>query len=120
MQNTQLAGEIDQLKNDYSLISQELKPAEKKLYNTLLNEQNYDAAKGLVTVGFMRAAGIYHNENGDTLPGESLAEDLSALYPPDAAEDQKALRSLQRYLIANPSAIALNQEQRGSLLDLKA
>jgi hypothetical protein len=114
------SGEIDQLKNDYSLISHELKPAERKLYNTLLNEQNYDAAKGLVTVGFMRAAGIYHDENGDTLPADSLVDELGSLYPPDAAEDQKALASLQSYLIENPSAMSLNQERRGSLLDLKA
>lgn len=113
-------GEIDQIKNDYSLISQELNPSERKLYNTLLNDQNYQAAKGLVTLGFMRAAGVYHDNNGDILSGESLSQDLTKLYPPDSQEEQKSLKALQDYLTANPSAMAQNQERRGNLLDLTA
>lgn len=114
------SGEIDQLKDNYSLIYQELNPSERKLYNTLLNDQNYQAAKGIVTVGFMRAAGVYHDTNGDTLTGQSLSQDLNKLYPPDSAEEQNSLQSLQDYLVLNPSAMALNQEQRGNLLDLTA
>lgn len=114
------SGELDQLKDDFSMISQELKPSERKLYNTLLSEKNYEAAKGIVTVGFMRAAGIYHDNNGDTLTGESLAQDLATLYPPDSQEEQKSIKALQNYLTANPSAMALNQERRGNLLDLTA
>lgn len=113
-------GELDKLKDDYSMIFQELKPSERKLYNTLLNEENYQAAKGIVTVGFMRAAGIYHDSNGDTLTGESLSQDLTKLYPPDSQEEQKSIKALQNYLTANPSAMALNQERRGNLLDLTA
>jgi hypothetical protein len=113
-------GEIDQLKDNYSLIFQELNPSERKLYNTLLNDENYQAAKGIVTIGFMRAAGVYHDNNGDTLTGQSLSQDLSKLYPPDSIEEQKALKSLQDYLTLNPSAMALNQERRGNLLDLTA
>jgi hypothetical protein len=114
------SGEIDQLKDNYSLIVQELKPSERKLYNTLLNDQNYQAAKGIVTVGFMRAAGVYHDTNGDTLTGQSLSQDLNKLYPPDSAEERNALQSLQHYLTLNPSAMGFNQEQRGNLLDLTA
>lgn len=114
------SGEIDQLKDNYSLIYQELNPSERKLYNTLLNDQNYQAAKGIVTVGFMRAAGVYHDNNGDTLTGQSLSQDLNKLYPPDSAEEQNSLQSLQDYLTLNPSAMGLNQEQRGNLLDLTA
>jgi hypothetical protein len=112
-------GEVDRIKNDFSLISQELSPSERKLYNTLLHEQNYQAAKGVVTVGFMRAAGIYHNENGEPLSGESLSQDLTKLYPSDSKEEQDSLKALQEYLALNPSSLALNQEQRGNLLDLK-
>ncbi|HEX5330292.1 hypothetical protein [Sulfuricurvum sp.] len=113
------SGEVDQIKNDYSMISQELNPSERKLYNTLISAENYQAAKGIVTVGFMRAAGIYHDSNGDTLSGESLSQDLSKLYPPTSQEEQKSLTALQEYLRANPSAMAMNQERRGNLLDLR-
>lgn len=113
------SGEVDQIKNDYSLISQELNPSERKLYNTLINGQNYEAAKGIVTVGFMRAAGVYHDYNADPLSGNSLSEDLSKLYPPDSQEEQNALRSLQDYLKTNPMPLAMDQERRGNLLDLK-
>ena len=112
-------GEIDQLKDDFSMISQELNPSERKLYNALLNAENYQAAKGIVTIGFMRAAGIYHDSNGDILSGESLPQDLTKLYPPDSQEEQKALKSLQNYLTLNPSALAPDTQRRGSLLDLK-
>lgn len=112
-------GEIDQLKDDFSMISQELNPSERKLYNALLNAENYQAAKGIVTIGFMRAAGIYHDSNGDLLSGESLPQDLTKLYPPDSQEEQKALKSLQNYLTLNPSALAPDTQRRGSLLDLK-
>lgn len=113
------SGELDQLKDDFSMISQELNPSERKLYNTLLNEENYQAAKGIVTVGFMRAAGIYHDNNGDILSGESLSEDLKKLYPPDSNEEQSSLKSLQNYLAANPSALSVDKEYRGNLLDLR-
>jgi len=113
-------GELDKLKDDYSLISQELNPSERRLYSTLINDQNYQAAKGIVTIGFMRAAGTYHDSNGDTLTGESLSQDLAKLYPPDSQQEQKSVQALQNYLTLNPSAMALNQEQRGNLLDLTA
>lgn len=113
-------GELDQLKDGYSMVSQELNPSERRLYNTLMNDQDYQAAKGIVTVGFMRAAGIYHDGNGESLSGTSLSQDLAKLYPPDSHEEQKSLKALQDYLTANPSAMALNQERRGNLLDLTA
>jgi hypothetical protein len=113
-------GEIDQIKNDYSMVSQELNASERRLYNTLITAQDYQAAKGIVTVGFMRAAGIYHDGNGDALSGQSLSSDLSKLYPPASNEEQNSIKSLQNYLTLNPSAMALNQERRGNLLDLTA
>jgi len=112
-------GEIDQLKDDFSMISQELNPSERKLYNALLNAENYQAAKGIVTIGFMRAAGIYHDSDGNSLSGESLSTDLTKLYPPDSQEEQKSLKSLQNYLTLNPSALEPDTQRRGSLLDLK-
>ena len=112
-------GEIDQLKDDYSMISQELNPSERRLYNSLLNAENYQAAKAIVTVGIMRAAGIYHDENGEPLSGESLSQDLTKLNPPDSQEEQNTLKSLQEYLTLNPSSLDMDKEKRGSLLDLK-
>jgi len=113
------SGEVDQIKNDYSLISQELNPSERKLYNTLLYEENYQAAKGIVTVGFMRAAGVYHDSEGDPLSGESLSTDLTKLYPPESKEEQNTLKTLQEYLTSNPSSLEMSKEIRGNLLDLK-
>ncbi len=113
------SGEVDQIKNDYSMVSQELNPSEKRLYNTLISAENYQAAKGIVTVGFMRAAGIYHDSNGDTLPGESLSQDLSKLHPPTSQEEQKTLKALNDYLKTNPSSLTLDKEQRGNILDLR-
>lgn len=113
------SGEIDQLKDDFSMISQELSPSERRLYNTLINAENYQSAKGIVTIGFMRAAGIYHDENGEPLSGESLSQDLTKLNPSDSKEEVDSLQALQEYLTLNPSSLALNQEQRGNLLDLK-
>lgn len=114
------SGEIDQLQNDYNLISQELNLSEKKLYHTLINDQNYEAAKGIVAVGFIRAAGVYQDAEGNPLSGQSLSEDLTKLSPPDSTKDQNALKALQEYLTLNPSTMALNQEGRGNLLDLTA
>lgn len=116
---TSLPGEVDHLKNDFSLISQDLNLSERKLFNTLLNDQNYQAAKGIVTIGFMRASGVYHDSNGESLSGESLSSDLNKLYPPNSQQDQNALLSLQNYLRTNPSSLALDKEKRGNLLDLK-
>ncbi|MDO9055388.1 MAG: hypothetical protein Q8M43_10430 [Sulfuricurvum sp.] len=112
-------GEIDQLKDDFSLISQELNPAERKLYNTFLSSENYQAAKGIVTIGFMRAAGVYHDSDGNTLSGESLSRDLTKLYPPDSKEEENSLKALQEYLTLNPSSLDMDKEKRGNLLDLK-
>lgn len=114
------SGEIDQLQNDYNLIAQELNLSEKKLYHTLINEQNYQAAKGIVAVGFIRAAGVYQDADGNPLSGQSLSEDLTKLAPSDSIKEQNELKALQDYLSTNPSAMALNQERRGNLLDLTA
>ena len=67
----------------------------------------------------MRAAGIYHDENGEPLSGESLSQDLTKLNPPDSQEEQNTLKSLQEYLTLNPSSLDMDKEKRGSLLDLK-
>ena len=113
------SGEIDQLKDNFSMISQELNPSERKLYNTLLYEENYQAAKGIVTVGFMRASGIYHDSEGEPLMGKSLSEDLTKLYPPESKEEQSTLKALQNYLTLNPSSLEIGKEVRGNLLDLR-
>jgi hypothetical protein len=113
------SGEIDQLKDNFSMISQELNPSERKLYNTLVYDENYQAAKGIVTVGFMRASGIYHDSEGEPLMGKSLSEDLTKLYPPESKEEQNSLKALQDYLTLNPSSLSPDKEQRGNLLDLR-
>lgn len=101
------------------MISQDLSPTERKLYNTLIYSENYQAAKGLVAIGFMRAAGLYQDTHGNPLSGESLSQDLTRLHPPAGQQEQNALIALQNYLTLHPSSLALDKEKRGNLLDLK-
>lgn len=101
------------------MISQDLNPTERRLYNTLINAENYQAAKGIVTIGFMRAAGIYEDRSGNQLNGESLSQDLTKLNPPASQKEQNALIALQDYLSFNPSSLDMDKEKRGNLLDLK-
>jgi hypothetical protein len=67
----------------------------------------------------MRAAGVYHDSEGDPLSGESLSTDLTKLYPPESKEEQNTLKTLQEYLTSNPSSLEMSKEIRGNLLDLK-
>ncbi len=111
--------QLEELQNDFSMISQDLNPTERRLYNTLINAENYQAAKGIVTIGFMRAAGIYEDRAGNQLNGESLSQDLTKLNPPASQKEQNALIALQDYLSFNPSSLDMDKEKRGNLLDLK-
>ena len=114
-----VSNQISQIKNDFSMIAQDLTPAERKLYDSLIYSENYQAAKGLVAVGFMRATGIYQDTAGEPLPGRSLPQDLARLEPPTSKSDQNAIAALSAHLAANPSALAPDIERRGNYLDLK-
>lgn len=111
--------QLEQIKNDFNTISQDLSPAERKLYNNLIYSENYQAAKGIVAIGYMRAAGLYKDTEGQPLPGLSLSHDLTRLNPPASQQQQAALRALQDHLTLHPSSLALDKDKRGNLLDLK-
>jgi hypothetical protein len=111
--------QLDQLKNDFTMIAKDLNPTERKLYHNLIDTENYQAAKGIVSIGFIRAAGLYQDSNGYPLSGESLSQDLTKLNPPSSQQEQNAIQALQNYLSVNPSSLALDKEKLGNLLDLK-
>lgn len=110
---------VSQIKNDFSMIAQDLSPAERKLYDNLIYTENYDAARGLVAIGFLRAAGLYQDTEGSPLPGVSLPQDIARLSPPSAPRDRNAIAALGDYLAANPSALTPDKEKRGNFIDLK-
>lgn len=114
-----VSAQLEELQNDFSMISQDLNPTERRLYNTLINAENYQAAKGIVTIGFMRAAGIYEDKDGNQLSGESLSQDLKKLNLPASQKEQNALIALHDYLSFNPASLDMDKEKRGNLLDLK-
>lgn len=118
-ENVDTATQFEKLKQDYNMIFQELKPAERKLYDSLIYSENYLAARGIVTVGFMRAAGLYEDQEGKPLSGESLAQDLSRLNPPASSKERSALNALQNHVMQNPIEAGMDQTIRGNLLDLK-
>lgn len=111
--------QLEQITNDFNMVAQDLSPMERKLYNSLIYSENYQAAKGLVTIGFLRAAGMYQDTQGNPLPGHSLSQDLSRLNPPSTRQDQNALLALQHHLTIHPSSLTPDNEKRGNLLDLR-
>jgi len=111
--------QVSQIKNDFSMVAQDLSPAERKLYDNLIYTENYEAARGIVAIGFLRAAGLYQDTEGNPLPENSLPQDLARLSPPAGARDQSAIAALGNYLAANPSALTPDKEKLGNFIDLK-
>jgi len=118
-QTTYATTQISQIKSDYIAIAQDLTPMEQKLYNSLIYTENYEAAKGIIAVGFLRSVGMYQTNEGKPLDGISLAQDLTRLNPPPGDKERLALTALQNHLSQNPSSIVLDKERLGNLLDLK-
>lgn len=110
----------EQLQSDYIMIAQELSPRERKLYDNLIYTENYEEAKGIITIGFLRASGLYQDSEGYPLSKLSLTQDLAHLNLPADKEKKDSLLALKDYLAANPSSMALDTERLGNLLDLKA
>lgn len=48
----------DQLKSDFITIAPQLSPSEKRLYNSLMYTQNYEGAKEIIALGFMRSTNL--------------------------------------------------------------
>lgn len=46
----------EQIKGDFITVASQLSPSEKRLYNSMMYTQNYEAAKDIINIGFMRAA----------------------------------------------------------------
>ncbi|MFA6188129.1 MAG: hypothetical protein WC680_02505 [Sulfuricurvum sp.] len=48
----------DQLQSDFITIAPQLSPSEKRLYNSLMYTQNYEGAKEIIALGFMRSTNL--------------------------------------------------------------
>lgn len=48
----------EQLKGDFITVASQLSPSEKRLYNAMMHTQNYEGAKEIINIGFMRAADL--------------------------------------------------------------
>jgi hypothetical protein len=48
----------EQLKGDFITVAPQLSPSEKRLYNSMMYTQNYEAAKEIINIGFMRASDL--------------------------------------------------------------
>ena len=52
----------DQLKDDFLTIAAQLTPSEKRLYNSMMYTQNYEGAKDIIAIGFMRTTNLEKND----------------------------------------------------------
>ena len=52
----------EQLKGDFITVSPQLTPSEKRLYNSMMYTQNYEGAKDIIAIGFIRTAKLEHND----------------------------------------------------------
>lgn len=48
----------EQLKDDFITVASQLSPSEKRLYNSMMYTQNYEGAKEIINIGFMRASDL--------------------------------------------------------------
>lgn len=118
-EKTDASTQLEELKQEYNSIFQELNPSERRLYDSLIHSENFLGARGVVTVGFMRAAGIYKDGDRNALSGQSLFSDLSRLNPPSSPKDRAAIMALQNHLIDNSPPQMIDPTLKGNLIDLK-
>jgi hypothetical protein len=48
----------EQLKGDFITVASQLSPSEKRLYNSMMYTQNYEGAKEIINVGFIRSSNL--------------------------------------------------------------
>lgn len=48
----------EQLKGDFITVASQLSPSEKRLYNSMIYTQNYEGAKEIISIGFMRTTNL--------------------------------------------------------------
>jgi len=60
--DTQIDPMQEQLKGDFITIASQLSPSEKRLYNSMMYTQNYEGAKEIINIGFMRATDLEKSE----------------------------------------------------------
>lgn len=48
----------EQLKGDFITVAPQLSPSEKRLYNSMMYTQNYEGAKEIINIGFMRSTNL--------------------------------------------------------------
>lgn len=51
----------DQLKDDFLTVAPQLTASEKRLYNSMMYTQNYEGAKDIIAIGFMRTTNLEKN-----------------------------------------------------------
>lgn len=57
----------NQLKSDFITIASQLSPSEKRLYNSMMYTQNYEGAKEIINIGFMRAIDLEKSNKSNRL-----------------------------------------------------
>ncbi|MDP3266802.1 MAG: hypothetical protein Q8M39_08240 [Sulfuricurvum sp.] len=57
----------DQLKSEFITVAEHLSPAEKRLYNSLIYTKNFEGAKQIIDLGFLRAAALEQANKGSRL-----------------------------------------------------
>ena len=48
----------EQLKGDFITVASQLSSSEKRLYNSMMYSQNYEGAKEIINIGFMRSTDL--------------------------------------------------------------
>lgn len=59
---TQSDPQQEQLQGDFITVAQQLSPSEKRLYNAMMYTQNYEGAKEIINLGFMRANDLVQSD----------------------------------------------------------
>lgn len=57
----------NQLKSEFITVAEHLSPAEKRLYTSLIYTQNFEGAKQIIDLGFLRAAALEKSDQGSRL-----------------------------------------------------
>lgn len=57
----------EQLRGDFITVAPQLTPSEKRLYNSMMYTQNYEAAKEIIAIGFMRTTALEKTDTSQRL-----------------------------------------------------
>lgn len=57
----------EQLKANFVTVASQLSPSEKRLYNSMMYTQNYEGAKEIINIGFMRSTDLEKTDKPNRL-----------------------------------------------------